>query len=124
MLFRSYVRKQPKGHGLGSAVEGLIEKGQSVLLVEDLITDGGSKKSFIQGLRNAGAIVKYCLVVFDREQGGKEYLKKLGVNLQAMCTLKEVLSFGKKLGVLNKKDLLEVQKYIKDPERWNAKRPR
>lgn len=115
-----YVRKQPKGHGLGSAVEGSLQKGQRVLLVEDLITDGGSKEIFILGLRNAGAIVKDCLVVFDREQGGKNYLKKLDVNLHALCTIKELLSFGIKLGLLNKKNLLQVQKYIKDPEKWNA----
>ena len=61
-----YVRKAAKEHGTASRVEGSLESGGRVLLVEDLITDAGSKLSFIQGIQDAGGDVKDVLVVFDR----------------------------------------------------------
>lgn len=117
-----YVRKQPKGHGLGSAVEGSIRKGQRVLLVEDLITDGGSKEVFINGLRNAGALVKDCIVVFDREQGGEKFLKKMGVSLHSLCTMHIVLKSIWASGSINRDDYKEIQQYLNNPLLWHKRR--
>ncbi|MCB1035775.1 MAG: orotate phosphoribosyltransferase, partial [Acidobacteria bacterium] len=65
-----YVRKQAKGYGIASKVEGHVRAGDRVLLVEDLITDGGSKLGFLDALREAGGRVTDGLVLFDRQQGG------------------------------------------------------
>ena len=62
-----YVRKKAKGYGLASRVEGYLEAGAEVLLVEDLITDGGSKLGFLDAIAQAGAEISDVLVLFDRQ---------------------------------------------------------
>src|SRR5690606_9988382 len=64
MLPMQYVRKQPKGFGRDAQIEGHVEEGQRILLVEDLTTDGRSKANFCTALRNAGASVDHVFVVF------------------------------------------------------------
>src|ERR1700726_1497120 len=64
MLPMLYVRKQPKGFGRGAQIEGQLNEGQRVLLVEDMTTDGGSKVNFCKALRAAGATVDHCFVFF------------------------------------------------------------
>ena len=59
-----YVRKKPKGFGRNARIEGEVRDGARVLLVEDLATDGGSKISFIDAIREAGMQVAHCFVVF------------------------------------------------------------
>ena len=115
-----YVRKKPKGHGMDSSVEGSLEKGQKVLLIEDLITDGGSKESFISGLRNDGAVVTDCMVIFDREQGGEAFLKDLGVNLHALCTMSSAIQSGIDTKIISDKHEIEIQEYISNPKKWHS----
>lgn len=117
-----YVRKQPKGYGMGSSVEGSINKGQRVLLVEDLITDGGSKESFVLGLRNAGATVDNCIVIFDRQQGGREFLKKLSVNLHCLCSMDSIILSLTESKAIGDDESAEVQKYLEAPKDWHIKR--
>lgn len=117
-----YVRKKPKGYGMGPLVEGSIDKGQRVLLVEDLITDGGSKEGFILGLRDAGATVEHCMVVFDRQQGGGDFLKGLGVTLHALCTMDAVLKNITESGLISEGQEKEIQQYLMDQELWHKKR--
>ena len=114
-----YVRKQPKGYGMGSAVEGNIKKGQRVLLVEDLITDGGSKESFISGLRAAGSVVEHCMVIFDREQGGVEFLNKMGVTLYSLCSLESAILYGMQTELMNTDSRTEINNYFSDPPKWH-----
>jgi orotate phosphoribosyltransferase len=110
-----YVRKQAREHGTGSAVEGQIRTGARVVLVEDLITDGGSKMGFVQGLRDAGAVVEHCLVVLDREQGGAEALAEHGVKLQAHVTANDVLGYARRAGIFAEADIAVAIEYL-----WNA----
>lgn len=117
-----YVRKKSKGYGLGSSVEGSLTKGQRVLLVEDLITDGGSKEAFILGLRNSGAVVKDCIVVFDREQGGRDFLKNLGVTLHTLCTMGNAIQAGIQAKIISSSQKKEIYDYIRNPKRWHDKR--
>ncbi|NJL29343.1 MAG: hypothetical protein HC897_16380, partial [Thermoanaerobaculia bacterium] len=79
-----YVRKKPKDYGIASRVEGRLERGARVVLVEDLITDGGSKLGFLDALAEVGGEVGHAVVLFDREQGGREMLAERGVALHAV----------------------------------------
>ena len=117
-----YVRKHPKNHGLGSQVEGSLEPGTSVLLYEDLITDGQSKIAFVEAIRRAGAGVASCLVVFDREQGGGELLQQHGVTLVAMAGLSTCLAVGTNAGYLSTESRESVEEYRQDPQTWHARR--
>lgn len=107
-----YVRKKPKGYGLTSQVEGRFDPGARVLLYEDLITDGLSKISFIQGIRNAGGQVTDCLVVFDRQQGGEKKLAEENVQLHALVTLDQCFDAGLKKGHLSEKEMTAIRSYL------------
>ncbi len=108
-----YVRKEPKGYGKNAQIEGVLKENQKVLLVEDLITDGKSKLNFINGIRNTGAIVENCLVVFDREQGGKETLEENLVKLHSLATLSKTLGYGLENALISKEEFEKVRECLK-----------
>ena len=79
----AYVRKQPKGFGRGSQIEGEVPEGRNTLLVEDLTTDGASKIRFAQALRDAGAVCDHTFVVFFYGvfPGSFETMKRMNLSL-------------------------------------------
>src|SRR5579862_4769271 len=83
MLPMQYVRKKAKGFGRNAQIEGEVVTGARTLLVEDLATDGRSKVNFCQALRNAGADVHHCFVLFyyDIFPQSREVMQELGVEL-------------------------------------------
>ena len=115
-----YVRKRPKGYGTGSRLEGRPQG--EVLLVEDMVTDGGSKVGFIDGIREAGCQVRWCLVVFDRLQGAAEQLHERGVALRALVDIRTCLDVGVREGVFSAETRLVVDEYFDDQGAWHARR--
>ena len=107
-----YVRKAAKAHGVSSRIEGTLHPDSRVLLVEDLITDAGSKMSFVQAIRDAGAMVQDVLVVFDRLQGGKEALAQEGIRLHAVTDMDIALREAEAAGLLSADDLRSVREYL------------
>ena len=116
-----YVRKKAKGFGRNAQIEGKLDPGQRVLLVEDLATDGRSKVNFVKALRDAEAKCEHCFVLFfyDIYPEGKTILADLGVTLHALTTWREVLSVAKASGKFEPKMLAEVEKFINDPAGWS-----
>lgn len=86
------VRKQPKEHGTRSLVEGPIKKGDRVVVVEDVLTTGASSLKAVEAIRELGGLVDRVFVVVDREQGGRENLKKAGCRVEAIFSVNELLS--------------------------------
>lgn len=88
------VRKEPKGHGTGQWIEGTenIPKGATVVLVEDVVTSGGSSLKAIVHVREAGYVVNDVYVLVDRDEGGRENLAKEGVTLHALYHRKDFVS--------------------------------
>ena len=121
MLPMQYVRKKAKGFGRNAQIEGHIEPGNRVLLVEDMTTDGRSKVNFCKALREAGAVVEHVFVFFfyDIFPEGKKILGELGVSLHALATWWDVLEVAKKSGKFDKGKLEEVEKFMKDPAAWS-----
>jgi orotate phosphoribosyltransferase len=117
-----YVRKQAKGYGIASKVEGRVESGWRVLLVEDLITDGGSKLGFVEALRAAEAEVADALVLFDRQQGGDRILGDDGVRLHSVTDRATALAQGKATARLSEAQAVEIEAYFADPAAWHARR--
>jgi orotate phosphoribosyltransferase len=107
-----YVRKQAKGYGLAARIEGDLVHGSRVLLVEDLITDGGSKLGFIEALRGAGAVVDTCLVLFDREQGGESQLADQGVRLLSLVDRTRALAIGREGGFVDETAFAVVEQFF------------
>lgn len=116
-----YVRKKAKGFGRNAQIEGKLDPGQRVLLVEDLATDGRSKVNFVKALRDAEAKCEHCFVLFfyDIYPEGKTILADLGVTLHALTTWRDVLSVAKASGQFEPKMLAEVEKFINDPAGWS-----
>lgn len=114
-----YVRKRRKDHGGAQRLEG-VPRGR-VLLVEDLMTDGGSKVGFIEGIRESGCTVSDCLVLVDREQSGTQSLAKLGVTVHSLVRLSTCLEIGQAMGLLSEDSLAEVNDYLGDPAAWNSR---
>ncbi len=85
-----YTRKEAKSHGLGRTVEGRFAPGQRVVVVEDVVTTGGSVLDAVQRLREVGLAVEDVVVFIDREQGASARLREAGVRLHACLRLSEV----------------------------------
>lgn len=95
-----YVRREEKGHGLGKKVEGGVSPGWRALVIDDLVTTGGSLVSAVEALRKSGCVVRDSLVLVDRLEGGKANLRKAEVRLWSFTTildLVETLYMGKKI---------------------------
>lgn len=85
------VRKEPKPHGLGNLIEGDVAEGDRVVIVDDVITSGGSTIKAIQSCREAGFKVSQAIAIIDREeQGGRKRIEEQGVKFGALCTLAEL----------------------------------
>jgi orotate phosphoribosyltransferase len=120
----TYVRKKPKGYGRNARIEGDMSEGQRVLLVEDLTTDGGSKISFVDAIRETGATCAHTAVIFyygifpqtDKTLGDH------GVTLHHLCTWWDVMAEARAQGAFDSKTLLEVEIFLKSPEEWQNAR--
>ena len=117
-----YVRKKPKGFGRGAQIEGHLQDGQRVLLVEDLATDGGSKITFVEGLRNAGAEVTDVFVVFfyGAFPGALETLEKIGVRLHFLATWRDVFKAAEEGQYFDQAAIDGVGAFLDDPVGWSA----
>ena len=116
-----YVRKKSKGFGRDARIEGDIKKGQRILLVEDLTTDGGSKLSFAEAIREAGAEVKHTFVVFyyDIFKGSMKKLNDNNLSLHYLATWWDVLNYAKKTNKFDKRTLSSVEDYLNNPIDWS-----
>ncbi|AXR77167.1 orotate phosphoribosyltransferase [Natrarchaeobaculum sulfurireducens] len=86
------ARKQRKEYGTGNVVEGRLEEGEEVVVLEDIVTTGTSLVDAIEALREAGATVERALIVVDREEGGRENVEDAGVEMEALVTASELLA--------------------------------
>ena len=115
-----YVRKQPKGFGRMAQIEGDMAEGTRVLLVEDLATDGGSKRLFIDALRAAGAVVRDVFVVFHYGifPAGIAELARMGVRLIALASWADVLAAARAGGDFAPAVCDRIAAFLDDPEGW------
>ena len=118
----AYVRKKPKGFGRGARIEGNISQDDHVLLVEDMTTDGGSKVSFVEGIRQAGAKCNHCFVVFSYgifPDKIKKLEEEVDLKLHYLASFWDVLEYAKKTNYFKtEQDLKSVEDFINDPEKW------
>ncbi len=97
-LWRTFVvRKQPKDHGLGKLIEGSIRPGDRALIVDDVLTSGGSLLKAVAVAREAGLRVDHALVIVDRqEQDGRARVEREKVELISLLTVQDLTSTMKK----------------------------
>lgn len=120
----TYVRKKPKGYGRNARIEGVMGETDKVLLVEDLTTDGGSKLSFVDAIRDTGASCGHTAVIFFYGifDGVEEALADHGVTLHHLTTWWDVLAAARAQGAFDAATLKEVESFLSDPRAWQAAR--
>ncbi|MGC3936667.1 orotate phosphoribosyltransferase [Roseobacter sp. EG26] len=120
----TYVRKKPKGYGRNARIEGDMHEGQRVLLVEDLTTDGGSKLSFVDAIRETGASCGHTAVIFYYGifPETEKTLGDHGVQLHSLCTWWDVLAEAKAQGVFDTATLSDVETFLNNPRAWQDAR--
>lgn len=84
------VRKAPKSHGTGQRIEGCFEAGAHVVVVEDVITTGGSALDAVAAVRGEGGVVSGVLAVVDRGEGGREALEAAGLAVHALVHARDL----------------------------------
>ncbi len=123
-----YVRKEPKGYGRMAQIEGVLpEKNEvgnapNVVLIEDLQTDGGSKKIFINALRDAGAKIEHAFVIFHYGifDASEQNMKELGITLHALCTWWDVFKVAKDNHYFDDETLNAVESFLNNPLNWQG----
>ena len=93
------IRKKPKGHGTKAYIEGpTLAEGAKVIVLEDVVTTGGSALTAVEKLQDAGYEVSQILALVDREQGGNELYQSKGIEFKALFSIQEVQQQYAKLG--------------------------
>ncbi len=120
----TYVRKKPKGYGRNARIEGAMSEGERVLLVEDLTTDGGSKLSFVDAIRETGATCGHTAVIFYYGIFPEtiDTLADHGVQLHHLCTWWDVLEEARESEAFDAETLAEVETFLRAPRPWQEAR--
>ena len=115
-----YVRPEPKKHGRKNQIEGHLESGQNVVVVEDLISTGKSSLNAVEALKESGAIVKGMAAVFSYEFDiATENFEKTHVQLATLSNYSHLLEQAIDSNYINDKELIALKKWRKDPGNWN-----
>ncbi len=107
-----YPRKEAKAYGMGKSVEGVFKAGERVVVIEDLVTSGGSILKAIEALAGAELVISDAVVLIDREQGGVEALRKKGYRLHAVLKLSEILATLQNIGRISAEEVAAVKQYL------------
>lgn len=107
-----YTRKEVKQHGIKKPVEGLYQSGETVVLIDDMITTGLSKIEAVAPLEALGLKIKDIVVLVDREQGGRQQLAKKGYTLHSVLGFYELLELAYKNKKIDKNKYEETIKFL------------
>ncbi len=116
----AYVRPKPKDHGMENLIEGRIERGQSVVVIEDLISTGGSSLKAVQALRDAGATVKGMVAIFTYgfDEAVKNFEKEK-VDLVCLSDFNHLLNESLRLKAITEDQLTHIKAWRQDPAHWH-----
>jgi uridine monophosphate synthetase len=107
-----YPRKEVKEYGTRAEIEGEYHAGETVVVIDDLATTGGSKFEAIEKLTGAGLKVSDVVVLIDRQSGAKEALDQAGYNLHAVLTITELLDYWERTGKVTKEVIMETRRFL------------
>ncbi|MCD6229421.1 MAG: orotate phosphoribosyltransferase [Candidatus Diapherotrites archaeon] len=120
-----YVRAKKKEHGKKNLIEGKIEKGQRVVVVEDLISTGGSSINVANAIREEGGIVNNCKAIFSYGfESSKTAFEENNIKLNCLSNLPELLKVAVENNYLSSDEQEQVMDWIEDPAGWEEKRSR
>jgi uridine monophosphate synthetase len=103
-----YPRKEAKEYGTKAQIEGQHAPGERIAMIDDVVTTGGAKLEALEKLRGAGLVVEDLVVLVDRESGGAESLREMGVALHAAARLRDLLPIWQAQGKLTAEQIAQV----------------
>ena len=109
-----YVRETPKLHGRMKMIEGVLNQGENVILIDDLVTTGKSILRAAKAIRESGGIVNHAVVLIDREEGGKQNLEANGILLHSVTTISELLDWLLEQGVVSRDRVNMIKEYLRE----------
>jgi len=107
-----YPRKEVKTYGTKAKIEGDYRAGETIVVIDDLATTGGSKFEAIEKLTGAGLVVKDVVVLVDRQSGAKESLAQAGYSMHAVLTIGQLLDHWEENGKVEKSKIEETRKFL------------
>ncbi len=115
-----YVRSSPKGHGLENLVEGDLKPGQKVVVIEDLISTGGSSLKAVEALRNSGAEVLGMLAIFTYGFNvATESFANANVEITTLSSYQKLIDYALTSGYVTEEQSKTLGEWRKDPATWN-----
>ena len=108
-----YPRKEVKTYGTKAEIEGEYHAGETVVVIDDLATTGGSKFEAIEKLTGVGLVVKDIVVLVDRQSGAKESLEQAGYALHSVLTITQLLDHWEGNGKVSKEKIEETRAFLK-----------
>ncbi len=118
----AYVRAKAKAHGMGNQIEGGVDKGQSTIVIEDLISTGGSAISVLEALQFVGAEVKAVLSIFTYGfNKADERFKKIHVPVYSLTDYETLIVVAKDKGIVNEADIELLTRWRTAPDIWPNK---
>ncbi len=116
-----YVRPTPKGHGLENLIEGDLKPGQRVIVIEDLISTGGSSLKAVEAIRNAGCEVVGMVAIFSYQFPiALEQFNDAGIRLITLSNYEAVLEEAADTNYIQEKDLDTLRHWRKSPSTWGV----
>ena len=114
-----YIRSAAKDHGMGNLIEGEIKPGQKVVVVEDLISTGGSSLKAVEAVRQAGCEVVGMVAIFTYGFPlAEEKFKEAGVTLYTLSNYNAVLEAAAETGYINSEDIETLKVWRENPSQW------
>ena len=108
-----YPRKEVKAYGTKAEIEGEYHAGETVVIIDDLATTGGSKFEAIEKLTGAGLAVKDVVVLVDRQSGAKELLAEAGYAMHSVLTISQMLDHWEKTGKVEKEQIEATREFLR-----------
>ena len=116
-----YVRSKPKGHGMENMIEGKITPGQKIVLIEDLVSTGGSSLKAAEALRNAGFEVMGMAAIFTYGFDiAEENFKKASIPLICLSNYSHLLNEALSRGDIREEAIASLEKWREDPSQWKG----
>jgi uridine monophosphate synthetase len=107
-----YPRKEVKTYGTKAEIEGEYHAGETVIVIDDLATTGGSKFEAIEKLTSVGLVVKDVVVLVDRQSGAKESLAQAGYSMHSVLTISQLLDYWEETGKVEKDKIEEARLFL------------
>ncbi len=117
-----YVRPEAKGHGRKNQIEGVIQSGQSVVVIEDLISTGKSSLNAVKALKAENITIKGLLAIFSYGfKEAEDNFKNAGVDQYTLSSYEQLIDTALKTNYINASEAGTLKSWRKDPSKWKSK---